>query len=1086
MKKLLLALCLLAGAQAQNLATEARLLRFPAVNQTDITFTYAGDLYTVPRKGGVARRLTSHIGFEMFARYSPDGQQLAFTGQYDGNSEVYLMPATGGEPKRLTYTATLDRDDVSDRMGPATITMAWTPDGKNVVYRSRRQTSNDFKGQLFAAPTDGSMGSELPFSVGGWCSYEAGGQRMAYNRLFREFRTWKYYEGGMADDIWIYDYKTEKSVNITNNKAQDIMPMWYGSKIYYISDRDRTMNLFCYDVNTQQTTKVTNFTEYDIKFPSMGPDAIAFENGGYVYVFDLKTEKYEKVSVQILEDFASGRNPIIDAGKFVADFDLSHDGKRALFVARGDIWTVPAKTGVNYNLTTGTSGSHERNARWSPKGNYIAYISDASGEFEIWTMKPDGSDKKQLTKGSTSYIWHMDWSPDETKIAFSDKALTLKYVDIATGKVTQADKAEAWEFSDFAWSPDSRWLAYTRPEWQSNSRIMVHEVATGKNYPVTNGWYNSDNPSWSPDGKYLYFAAQTSFNPSYSWTEWNHSYSDMTKLYMVALKKDTPNPFADKNDLVEAAKTEAGDAKKEEKKEEKPAGGITITIDFEGLQQRIIELPTANGSYYALQAVEGKLYYAYSSQSSGGMALKVYDLNTKTETELGRPQNLAYGYGLKNLMLQENGNYYIIDLPSGKYTVDKPLALTGMRVQVDLDAEYKQVYNESWRQMRDFFYDPGMHGVDWAAMQKKYAVLVPYANHRKDLTYLIGELIGELNVGHAYVGGGDQPSVPRVKMGLLGAKLSQQNGFVRIDDIVEGSSWNSMYRSPLAEMGVNAKKGEYIVAINGQPLNTLTNPMAPLLGKADVYVELSLNSEPKLEGARKVMVKPLADESDLRYYNWVQGNIRYVEQKTNGQIGYLHIPEMGATGLTEFVKHFYPQLNKKGLIIDDRGNGGGNVSPMIIERLRRELDMVTFSRNTRPSSSPEAMVIGPKVLLFDRYSASDGDLFPYRFKFHKLGTTIGQRSWGGTVGIRGSLPFVDGGNMTRPEFSRYDVTGKEWIIEGYGVDPDIEVVNDPHEEYKGRDAQLDKAIEVILEQAQKQPTEVAPLPAKFPDKSKKQ
>jgi tricorn protease len=1066
---------------------DTRLLRFPTVNATDVVFSYAGDLYTVPRAGGVARRLTSHVGQEIFARFSPDGKTLAFSGQYDGNTEVYLMPAQGGSPRRITWTATLGRDDVADRMGPNNLTMAWHPDGQQVIFRSRGTSFNDWKGQLFAAPTTGKPAVQLPFSVGGWCSYEAGGQRMAHNRLFREFRTWKYYAGGQADDIWIFDHKTGQSQNISQHKAQDIIPMWHKDRIYYLSDRDRTMNLFCYELGSGQTRKVTQFTDYDIKFPSLGTDAIVFEQGGYLWLLDLATEKTTRLSIRIQEDFASGRNPVVDFSKHIADYDLSHDGKRGLMVARGDVWSVPASTGVSYNLTRSPS-SHEREAVWSPKGDRIAYISDASGENEIWVMQADGSQAKQVTKGTKTYMYSILWSPDGTKLLWADKALRLQYVDVATGKVTQVDKAESWEFYSYEWSPDSRWIAYVRPEWMSTSRIVIHELASGKNREVSNPWFSANSPTWSADGTYLYYVAATEFNPIYSATEWNTAYQDMERPYVVCLQASTPNPFADKNDQVTPiVDNPATAAKSPAKTEATPADkGVQVAIDFDQIIARTVALPGCNpGNYYGLIATAGKLYYLYGGHGKE-TALYLYDLEAKSATELGKVDGYASTTPYSHLMVKQGGQYYVVPMPTSPLNLSKAMDLSGMQQPIDQAAEWQQVYNETWRQMRDFFYDPNMHGVDWEAMRQKYAALLPYVNHRKDLTYIMGELIGELNVGHAYVGGGAQPSVPRVSMGLLGADLSQHSsGYVRIDKIYPGATWSETYRSPLAFPGSDIKTGEYIIAINGVSVKDLTNYAQALVSKANVLVELTVNSKPEPAGARTRLVKPLADESDLRYYAWVQDNIRKVSEATNGEVGYIHIPDMSAAGLNEFVKHFYPQLNKKALIIDDRGNGGGNVSPMIIERLSRELDMVTFSRNTRPGPSPAQMLVGPKVLLIDPYSASDGDLFPYRFKFHKLGTVIGQRSWGGTVGIRGSLPLVDGGTLSKPEFSRYDVTGKEWIIEGYGVDPDIEVVQDPHLEYKGQDQQLEKAIAVIKEQMKTRQTTLPPVPAQFPNKSGK-
>jgi tricorn protease len=1088
MKRSLALLCLAVLSICTFAQQEARLLRFPAIHGSQLVFSYAGDLYTVDKTGGIARKLTSDIGYEMFARFSPDGKKIGFTAQYDGNTEVYTMPSEGGIPTRLTYTATPGRDDVSDRMGPNNIVMTWKDDS-TIVYRSRKQSFNDFKGQLFLAKTSGGLSKELPLPCGGFCSYNSTKTKLAYNRVFREFRTWKYYKGGMADDIWIYDFATKKSENITKNDAQDIMPMWVKDKIYFISDRDRTMNLFCYDTLTKETKKVTDFTEYDVKFPSLGDNAIVFENGGYIYVFDLITQKAEKVTIMIADDQAAGRDELKDASKNINSSTVSPDGKRLAFDARGDIFTVPAKSGITRNLTQ-SSDAHDRNMEWSPDGKYVAYISDLSGEDEIYIIDQEGKSKAiQITKDGDTYKYSLAWSPDSKKILWADKKLRLQYVDVDTKKVMQVDYDKDWEFTDYTWSPDSKWIAYTRPTKATMSKVVLYELATQAKCEVTDGWYESESPSFSSDGKFLFFVSNRDFNPTYSLTEWNHAYTDMSKVYFVTLAATTPNPLKPENDEVSVIKSDSTSTEKKEKKDKSKekavvAASINIKVDTTGIKDRIVVLPIDAASYWGINVVNESVYYMTRSEADTKSTLMVYDLKDKKETKLGNCSGYQITGDLKKMLVSKDASYYVIDLPKSSLDLKDVVDLSDMKIFVDQKAEWKEIYNECWRQMRDFFYDPNMHGVDWKKMKEKYAVLLPYVNTRADLTYIIGELIGELSIGHAYVGGGDKPVLTKIYVGLLGAKLSKDvSGYFKIDSILKGENWQAKERSPLTEVGVNIKKGEFIIAVNGKSTKDYNDIYELLLNTANKQVELTVNSVASETGSRKVIVVPTDDESDLYYYNWVQNNIKKVSAATNNEVGYIHIPDMGVEGLNEFVKYYYPQLSKKAIIIDDRGNGGGNVSPMIIERLFREVALMGMARNTTPDKTPGAVIVGPKVCLIDNYSASDGDLFPYQFKKLGIGKVIGKRSWGGVVGIRGTLPLMDGGYLMKPEFGHYSSEGKGWIIEGHGVDPDIEVDNDPGKEYSGEDEQLNQAIKTVLEEMKTMKLDLPVVPA-FPDKSK--
>ncbi len=1060
---------------------EARLLRFPAIYENQIAFTYAGDLYSVPATGGIARKLTSHDGVELFPRFSPDGKHIAFTGQYDGNTEVYLIPSEGGIPKRLTFTATLGRDDVSDRMGPNNIVMGWKNNGKEIVFRSRMKMFNSFLGELFTVDKDGNMPEQLPLPRGGFCSYSPDDQKLAYNRVFREFRTWKRYRGGMADDVWIYDFKTKKIENITNNPALDIIPMWSGNKIYFLSDRDENqrMNLYVYDLTTKKTDKLTSFKDFDIKFPSLGKNAIVFENGGYIYKFDLAPNKLDKVTITIADDRVTGREEIKEVSKNVSNFEISPDGKRALFGARGDVFTVPAENGPTRNLT-GTSGVHERSSKWSPDGKWIAYISDVSGEDEIYLESQDGSGSPvQVTKGNDTYIYQPLWSPDSKKLLWGDRRQRLRYVDIDSKQIKDVLQSKVWEITDYSWSPDSKWIAFNRPEENVNI-ICFYSIEKSEIYKVTDGWYAASQPTFSSDGKYLFFVSNRDFNPIYSWTEWNHAYQDMQRIYFVTLTKDVKSPFEPKSDEVEIKKeeTKPAEPKKDEKKdkpEEKKE--VAVKVDIDGLKDRIVGLAIQAAGYGNLASVGENLYYTRRGSKDEKTLLFLYDLSKQKETELGQIDGYEISADQKKMLVSQTGSYAIIDLPKGKINIEKKLNLSDMQVKLNHQQEWAQIFDESWRQMREYFYAPNMHGVDWKAMKEKYQPIVKHVNHRIDLTYIIGEMIGELNTGHTYVGGGDMPQAKRVQTGLLGAQVvKDKSGYFQIKKILRGQNWSNATRSPLTEIGVNANEGDFILAVNGQSTKDMPNLYEALVNTVGKQVKLKLNATASETGSRDVIVVPIADEANLYYFNWVEDNIKKVTEATNGKVGYLHIPDMGVGGLNEFVKYYYPQLQKKALIVDVRGNGGGNVSPMIIERLRREAAMITIARNTIPTVNPDEMVWGPKVCLINEFSASDGDIFPYRFKQHKLGKLIGKRTWGGVVGIRGSLPLLDGGVLNKPEFSRYDLEGKEWIMEGVGVEPDIFVDNDPAKEFAGIDEQLNKAIEVILDELKTQEKKVPPAP----------
>ena len=1056
MKRLVSILLLLSAASSLQAQEEARLMRFPATNGTDVVFTYAGDLWTVPAEGGEARRLTSHIGQEIFARYSPDGKTIAFTAEYDGNREVYSIPAQGGEPLRLTYTATNPRDDLGDRMGPNNIVMTWTPDGSGIVFRNR--VEDGFAGELWTTTPRGGMPERIPLPEGGFCSFSPDGSLLAYNRVMREFRTWKYYRGGMADDIWVWDKKAQSVKNITSNDAQDIFPMWVGNEIYFASDRDMIMNLFAYDTRTGATRKVTHFKEYDVKFPSTDGKTIVFENGGWLYRLVPSSGVCSKIPVTLGADNVYARSERKDVSKHLSAYSLSPDGSRAVITARGEVFDVPVKKGVTRNLTR-SSFSNDRGAAWSPDGKWIAWIGDGTGETEIYLYDVAAGLTQQLTKGADTYIRSLQWAPDSKHLYYSDRKNRFVEVTVPSGAKRTVMESPEGEYYGVAISPDSQWLSYTRPAANEMSVIYLRSLQSGKEFPVTERWYNSSGPAFSTDGKYLIFTSDRDLSPQYSRIEWNYSFADMSGVYMALLAADTPSPLIAKDPVVKA------DAPKADKPAPAEKAPVSVKVDPEGIAERIVKLPVKGRRFYC----DGKnLWYI------GRGGTRVFNFESG-EDDASSDGSMTVTPGSKKALLFKGGKMYAAAI-GPKMALKDEVDLSNLVTTVDYSQEWAQLYDEVWRAFRDGYYLENMHGRDWKAVKAKYEVLLPYARTRLDVNYIIGEMISETASGHCYVSPGEYPKPERIPMGLLGAEFSKVDGGFRIDRILEGATYRPQLRSPLQEPGLGVKEGDVVTAIDGVSLADVDNIYKLLIGKADVLTELTI-------GGKKVIVKPIADEGPLYHYAWVQKNIRTVERLSGGRVGYIYIPDMGPEGLSEWARYYYPQLDKEALIIDDRANGGGNISPMIIERLQRKVYRMTMRRGSSLTGTvPEGTHTGPKVLLINKYSASDGDLFPWSFKANKLGTVIGTRTWGGIVGISGPLPYVDGTDVRVPFFTNYDAATGEWIVENHGVDPDILLDNDPVKEYAGVDEQLEKAVSVALEQiVGRKPLPGVPAPRTFKD-----
>jgi len=1065
-------------------AEEGRLMRFPDIHKDKIVFVYAGDLWLVPSQGGIARRLTTHEGLELFPKFSPDGEWIAFTGQYDGNTDVYLIPSEGGEPVRLTFYRGFE--NTSERHGFDDMVLGWHRDNQKVLFRSWRDSYNGWFQRLFLVDKDGGFPEVLPLPEGGLTSFSPDGDKIAYNRIFRNFRTWKRYKGGLAQDIWIYDLKKNEVEKITDYKGTDTYPMWHQDKIYFGSDRDHTMNIFSYDLNTKSIKKITNHQEFDVNWPSLGPENIIYENGGFLYVLDLTSENSRKITVQIPDDMVLARPEIESVSDYITDFTVSPDAKRALMVARGDVFTLPEKKGNTRNLSN-SSSSKEKNAIWSPDGKWIAYISDRTGEEELYIIAQDGkSNEMQITNDGHVFRFPPVWSPDSKKLLHADNDYKLFYVDIETKKINLIDSSLVWRIEEYSWSPDSKWATYIKLADNRMNSVFLYSLEKSRVYRVTEDFTDDREPVFDPEGKYLYFLSKRDFNAAIGRMDFNFTYDEMTRIYVTTLQAETPSPLAPESDEVEI-KEEEKEKKKPEEKEEKKT--VEIKIDLARIADRVVALPIDPGNYQRLKAAKGKiLYLSQPTRTLTGKrpkkTLHFFDMEERKEHELlSEIDDFDLSFGGEKIIYQSGKEYGIIEAKTGKHKVgDGKLDLSQMEMKVDRKKEWKQIFNEVWRWERDFFYDPNMHGVDWEMMRNRYGELLPYVGHRFDLTYVLGEMIGELCCSHAYVGGGDKPKVNLVETGLLGVDLEPDinTGFYKIKKILEGENWKENLRSPLTEPGIEVEEGEYLIEVNDQLLKYPQNPYAPFENTVGKTVTLKVNSKPVLDGAREVEVKPINSEFNLRELNWILSNREKVEKATNGKVGYIFLPDMGGGGLNEFAKSFFAQVDKEGLIIDVRYNGGGFVSQMILERLRRVLKGMAASRGPLDWTYPDRVFHGHMVCIINCYSASDGDYFPYFFREYGLGTIIGTRSWGGVVGFDDVGRMVDKGYIIAPQTAPFGPEG-EWIMENYGVDPDIEIDNSPDLVVQGRDPQLEKAIEVIMKKITEEPKKFPVRPA-YPEK----
>ncbi len=1069
-------------AQAAASPAESHLMRFPDLSRDSIVFSYAGDLWTVPRAGGTARRLTAHPGEELFPKFSPDGRWIAFTGEYDGNSDVYVIPASGGEPRRLTFHPAED------------YVLGWTPDSRKVLFRSSRTSFSRRFQKLFLVSLDGGLPEELPIPRSGPASFSPDGRRLAYNPISTEFRTWKRYRGGWLMSIGIYDLTNNHYEDLPGVRAADAFPMWHGNTIYFISDRDGVMNLYKYDLESKETLQLTHNRDYDVKWPSLGPDAIVYENGGSLYVFDLGSERAQKVPVEIDSDMLQARAEIQPVDRFIGSYDLSPSGVRAAFEARGEVFTVPAKYGDPRDISN-TPGVHELRPAWSPDGKWIAYLSDRSGEYEIYLRPQDGTGEEvRITTDGNCYRFGPRWSPDSKKLLYSDKKLRLWYVDIDQKQPVLIDQGHYGGLGDNAWSPDSRWVAYTKNGPNRFAAIYLYSLEQKKIFPVTDGFFDDGEPRFDPEGKAIYFLSVRNFRPTRDDFDDRFTYKNTVGVYAVTLQADAPSPYAPQSDEEKGIKAkeekkgeEAGSPKEGEKKaaeEAKPKKVEPIKIDTEGIGRRIVAVPISPGDYRHLEARKGKLFYLsipvielppaepQPGPPSPRNALHVFDVKAREDKVL-LPNLDDYRLNPEgNKLLYKAGeNYGIVDADPAKAKIGEgKLNTAGMQALVDPRAEWKEVFREAWRIERDFYWAPNMAGHDWEKIREKYEPLVADVGARSDLNYIIGEMIAELSTSHTYVGGGTTPQVRPIDVGLLGVDFEAAGGFYRFKKIYPGMNWDARFRSPLTEPGINVKEGDYLIAVNGRLVLSSASPYAYFQNLANKLVTLKVSSTPSEAGAREVQVKTLGSEADLRYLDWVESNRRKVEAATGGRVAYMHVPDTAFEGLNMFTRYFFPQTDKQALIVDERFNSGGFIPDFFTEMLRRKLLSEWAPREGADGPTPLRAFPGPKIMLINEFAGSGGDAFPYYFRKEQIGPLVGKRTWGGLIGISRNIPLMGGGFVTAPEFAIWSTeNGGEWIVENHGVDPDVEVDERPDLEAAGRDPQLEKAIELVLEALKKQP-----------------
>ena len=1073
-----------AGAAAP--ASPPLLLRRPSVSATQIVFSFAGDLWVVSREGGDARRVTAGIGIETDPVFSPDGAEIAFTGEYDGNRDVYAVAAAGGVPRRLTSHP--GNDEV----------VGWTPDGRGVLFRSSRVSPNR-ENRLCVVPKAGGPASELPLPAASEGSFSPDGTRLAYVPVAHFQRAWKHYRGGMTNRIWIARLSDSAVEKVPRENSNDSNPMWVGSTIYFLSDRNGPVTLFSYDTATKQVREVVKNGGFDLKSASAGGGVIVYEQFGALRLFDPATGSTRPVDVRVAGDLPEVRPHFVKVEpKRIKAFALSPSGARAAFEARGEILTVPAEKGDIRNLTR-TPGIAERDPAWSPDGQWVASFSDASGEYALELLPQSGlGEPKRISLGSPpSFFYSPTWSPDGKKVAYTDKRLNVWVADVESGTTKKID-TDLYEtpFRTLVpvWSPDSRWLAY--PKFLKNHfhAITVHSLEDGKSRTITDGMSDATSPAFDPSGRYLWFLASTDVGLTAGWLDMSSIGRTVSRsAYVAVLRKDLLSPLAPESDeekKPEVKEKAAPDGKEKADDAAKAKTPEPVRIDFDGLSQRILALPLPAANYDQLVAgKEGVVFLtegpavAFDTSDDDGptpTTLHRFDLKTRKSEKLADGVTaFALSGNREKMLLRQGESWAIVASEKAPKAGDGALKLDGMEVWSDPRAEWRQMVREVWRLERDFLYDPKAHGLDLAAAEKKYAPWVEGLASRVDLNYLFEEMLGNLTLGHVYVGGGDRPEPAKVKGGLLGADWALENGRYRFARVYDGENWNPQLKAPLTQPGVNVAAGDYLLAVNGRDLTAKDDVDAFLEGTAGKSVVLRVGPSPDGKGAREVTVVPVESERGLRNLAWIEGNRRKVDEMTGGRVAYVYLPNTAGRGYLSFNRYFFAQVGKDAVILDERFNGGGDIADYVIDALRRPLMAVSVTREGADQMSPLGSIFGPKVMLINESAGSGGDAMPWLFRKAGIGPLVGTRTWGGLVGIYDYPELLDGGYVTAPRIGIHGLKG-EWEVENLGVAPDVEVERDPKTVREGRDPQLEKAVEVVLELLRKNPPPTYVRPP-FPD-----
>jgi len=1089
---LLAILSLLAGAAAGE---EFGFFHYPDAKGDKVVFTSEGDLWIASINGGVARRLTTDDGVERYPKFSPDGKWIAYSAEYDGNMDVYIIPAEGGEPRRLTYHPY--GDQVVD----------WTPEGK-VMFRSYRDTGQRLT-RIYVVDIEGNFPELLALPKAALASFAADGNRIAYTPIFRNNATWKHYQGGLADQIWVADLKKKEygKKPVSTYLGHNSYPMWMGERIYFLSDSIGRQNIWSMKPDGSDQKKLTEQKKYDVRWPSAGEGIIVYQLAMDIWKTDIATGKSEKIEIQLPSERLGTRQSIMEPAGFINWFDLDEKGDWMVMEARGQLFSVPTKS-RSALVRTMTADFSIRAKHPSFLGSKVVALSDATGEDEFWQYDPFLKEApKKLTSGNKMWRYHLQVSPDKKSMAYSDGTCTLYIMEVSTGKSTKVAHSDIWEIRDYQWSPDSRYLAYVSYVTDLINGIYIYDTQTKEDHFITDPMYSSYFPSWDPQGKYLYFLTESYMNPQPN-RYWDQiGYITPDKLYMYLLTDSVKSPFAPDSSLL--------GMKEEEKKEEKQAevkdkdkgkegekgkeeektkeDTIKVEIKWEGLQSRMVEVPVKAGYYYGIAAAEDMLYFVsrehegWTPEGEGSKPeLKLYKIKERKEyTVIGGIDGFDLSDDHKVLVVQQGSSFIRMDAgateaPKGEGEDDPHVKLDGWSVKHNPRAEWGQMFREAWRIQRDFFYDAEMHGVDWDGVLKLYEPLIPRIATREDLNDLIGEMIGELNAGHAYIFGGDIYRPKRISVGMLGADVSRdKSGYFKIERILAPDMTSEATRSPLMAPHIKAKAGDYIIAIDGISTNTVKNYWELLQNKAGRDVILTLNSKPAPDSAVDYIVKAMNDEYELRYRDWVEGRRKYTAEKSGGKIGYLHLSDMSVDGLKEYGRMYYPQYNKPGMVLDVRDNGGGNIAIMLLSHLDRRVWSTETSRYTKPVGRPSAAFNGHYAILCNNETGSDGETFTQGAQMLKLGKIFGTRTWGGWVGIRSDKPLNDKAWYTTPEFSGWGVFGDKegkWLIEGTGVYPDEEIENDPGAVLAGKDPQLDAAIAYLLDKMAKEPKTLPPRP----------